>query len=202
MVFKLIPEDATVLAELHAGNIDAGRILPEAYSQFQNDARVSTLRVPGDTFYWFAPNLKLPMFQDVRVRQAMAYAVNRDEMLQALYRGLGTVAQSPIHPSLWQYDKQLKGYTYDPTKAKQLLAEAGWTPGPDGIVQKNGQPFRAKYGFLAGKDYQDQALLIQQYLRAVGIGIDVQAARARRLLQPVFRAGRPRSRWSASRGST
>jgi len=175
VVFKLIPEDATVLAELHAGNIDAGRILPEAYSQFQNDPRVSALRVPGDTHYWFAPNFKVPMFQDVRVRQAMAYAVNRDEMLRALYRGLGTVVQSPIHPSLWQHDKQLKGYPYDPAKAKQLLAEAGWTPGPGGIAQKNGQPLKAKYGFLAGKDYQNQALLIQQYLRAVGIDIDVQA---------------------------
>jgi peptide/nickel transport system substrate-binding protein len=175
VVFKLVPEDATVLAELHAGNIDAGRILPDAYGQFQNDPRVSTLRVPGDTFYWFAPSVRLAQFQDVRVRQAMAYAVNRDEMLQALYRGFGTVTQSPIHPSLWQYDKTLKGYSYDPARAKQLLSEAGWTAGPDGIVQKNGQPLRAKYGFLAGKDYQDQALLIQQYLRAVGIAIDVQA---------------------------
>ncbi len=191
VVFKLITEDATVLAELHAGNIDAGRILPEAYSQFQNDARVSTLRVPGDTFYWFAPNFKDPMFQDVRVRQAMAYAVNREEMLQALYRGLGTVAQSPIHPSLWQYDKQLKGYTYDPTKAKQLLAEAGWTPGPDGIAQKNGQPLRAKYGFLAGKDYQDQALLIQQYLRAVGIAIDVQSLERGDFFSRYFVPGAP-----------
>jgi peptide/nickel transport system substrate-binding protein len=175
VVFKLIPEDATVLAELHAGNIDAGRILPESYGQFQNDPRVSTLRVPGDTFYWFAPNLKLPVFQDVRVRQAMAYAINREEMLQALYKGLGTVAQSPIHPSLWQYDKQLKGYAYDPARAKQLLAEAGWTPGPDGIAQKGGQPFKAAYGFLAGKEYQNQSLLVQQYLRAVGIAVDIQA---------------------------
>ncbi len=175
IVLKLIPEDATVLAELRAGNIDAGRIIPEAYRTFQRDPQITVLRVPGDTFYWFAPNFRLPIFQDVRVRQAMAYAVNRPEMLRALYQGLGTVAQSPIHPSLWQYDKSLKGYTYDPAKAKQLLAEAGWTPGPDGILQKGGQRFKAKYGFLAGKDYQNQALLIQQYLRAIGMDIEVQA---------------------------
>ncbi|HYM69652.1 MAG TPA: ABC transporter substrate-binding protein [bacterium] len=191
VVFKLIPEDATVLAELHAGNIDAGRILPEAYAQFQNDPRVTPLRVPGDTFYWFAPNFKLPIFQDVRVRQAMAYAINREEMLRALYRGLGTVCQSPVHPSLWQYDKQLKGYAHDPAKAKQLLAQAGWTPGPDGIVQKGGQPFKAKYAFLAGKDYQDQALLIQQYLRAVGINIDVQAVERGDFFSRYFTPGAP-----------
>jgi len=191
VVFKLVPEDATVLAELHAGNIDAGRILPEAYAQFQNDPRVTPLRVPGDTHYYFAPNFKLPMFQDVRVRQAMAYAVNRPEMLQALYRGLGTVCQSPIHPSVWQYDKQLQGYTYDPAKAKQLLAEAGWTPGSDGIVQKGGQPFRAKYAFLAGKDYQNQALLIQQYLRVVGISIDVQSVERGDFFSRIFVPGGP-----------
>jgi peptide/nickel transport system substrate-binding protein len=175
VVLKLIPEDATVLAELRAGNIDAGRIIPEAYRTFQRDGRIAVLRVPGDTFYWFAPNFRMPMFQDVRVRQAMALAINRPEMLRALYQGLGTVAQSPIHPSLWQYDKDLKGYAYDPPRAKTLLAEAGWTPGPDGILVKGGQRFKAKYGFLAGKDYQNQALLIQQYLRAVGMDIDVQA---------------------------
>lgn len=175
VVLKLIPEDATVLAELRAGNIDAGRILPEAYRSFQRDAQVNVLRVPGDTFYWFAPNFRLPMFQDVRVRQAMAYAINRPEMLRALYQGLGTVPQSPIHPSLWQFDKSIKGYTYDPAKAKQLLAEAGWTPGPDGVLQKGGQRFKFKYGFLAGKEYQNQALLVQQYLRAIGMDVEVEA---------------------------
>ncbi len=175
IVLKAIPDDATVAAELRAGNIDAGRIIPEAYRTFQRDPQITVLRVPGDTYYWFAPNFRLPIFQDVRVRQAMAYAVNRPEMLRALYQGLGTVAQSPIHPSQWQYDKSVRGYAYDPAKAKQLLAEAGWTPGPDGILQKGGQRFAVKYGFLAGRDYQNQALLIQQYLRAVGIDVQVQS---------------------------
>jgi len=127
VVLKLIPEDATVNAELRAGNIDAGRIIPEAYRSFQRDAQVAVLRVPGDTFYWFAPNFRMPIFQDVRVRQAMALAVNRPEMLRALYQDLGSVAQSPIHPSLWQYDKDLKGYAYDPARAKQLLDQAAAT---------------------------------------------------------------------------
>jgi peptide/nickel transport system substrate-binding protein len=189
VVLKLIPEDATVIAELRAGNVDAGRIIPEAYRSFQREAQVTVLRVPGDTFYWFAPNFRLPIFQDVRVRQAMALAVNRREMLQALYQGLGTVAQSPIHPSLWQYDKDLKGYGYDPARAKQLLAEAGWTAGTDGILQKSGQRFKVKYGFLAGKDYQNQALLIQQYLRAVGIDVDVQAIERGDFFGRYFTAG-------------
>lgn len=175
LVLKAIPDDATVAAELRAGNIDAGRLIPEGYRTFQRDAQVTVLRVPGDTYYWFTPNFRLAIFQDVRVRQAMAYAINRPEMLRALYQGLGTVAQSPIHPSLWQYDKNVRGYAYDPVKAKQLLAEAGWTPGPDGILQKGGQRFAVKYGFLAGRDYQNQGLLIQQYLRAVGIDVQVQA---------------------------
>jgi len=191
VVLKLIPEDATVMAELRAGNIDAGRIIPEAYNSFRTDPRVNVLRVPGDAYYWFAPNMKLPIFQDVRVRQAIAYAINREEMVKALYNGLGTVAQSPIHPSLWQYNAKLRGYTYDPAKAKQLLAEAGWTPGPDGILQKGGQRFKVKYGFLAGKIYQDQALLIQQYLRAVGMDIEVQAIERGDFFSRYFVPGSP-----------
>jgi len=191
VVLKLIPEDATVMAELRAGNIDAGRILPDAYSSFRDDARVTVLRVPGDTYYWFAPNVRLPIFQDVRVRQAMAYAINREEMLRALYGGLGTPAQTPIHPSLWQFAKTVKGPTYDPAKAKQLLAEAGWAPGPDGMLQKGGQRFKVKYGFLAGKEYQNQALLIQQYLRAVGMDVEVQAFERGDFFSRYFTPGGP-----------
>lgn len=173
VVLKLIPEDATAMAELRAGNVDAARVIPEAYDSVRRDARLGVLRVPGDTYYWFAPNMKLALFQDVRVRQAMAYAINRNEMLKAIYRGLGTPVQSPVHPSLWQY-KALPGYAYDPAKAKQLLAEAGWTPGTDGIVTKGGQPFRVTYGFYDIPDVKNQALLVQQYLRAVGIDIRLQ----------------------------
>lgn len=175
IVLKAIPDDATVAAELRAGNIDAGRIIAESYRAFQRDPQITVLRVPGDTYYWFTPSFRQAIFQDVRVRQAMAYAINRPEMLRALYQGLGAIAQSPVHPSLWQYDKNVRGDAYDPVKAKQLLAEAGWTPGPDGILQKSGQRFAVKYGFLAGRDYQNQALLIQQYLRAVGIDVQVQS---------------------------
>ena len=92
------------MAELRAGNIDAGQILPDEFESFQREARVQTLRMPGDASFWFSFNHLHPFFRDVRVRQAIYYALDRDQMVRTLLKGLGQVVNSPVHPSLWQHN--------------------------------------------------------------------------------------------------
>jgi peptide/nickel transport system substrate-binding protein len=175
MILRLIPEPATVMAELRAGNIDAGQILPDEFENFQRDQRLQALRMPGDVSFWFSFNHQHAFFRDVRVRQAIYHAIDRELMVRTLQKGYGRVVNSPIHPSLWQYNPALQGYAHDPARARTLLSEAGFAPGPGGVLQRDGRPFRVRYTFLSEKRYQDQGLMIQQFLRQVGIDVQLEA---------------------------
>ncbi|MBX6351664.1 MAG: ABC transporter substrate-binding protein, partial [Clostridia bacterium] len=111
---------------------------------------------------------------DKRVRQALLMAIDRDAMIKDLLKGYGEVATGPIPPLQGQYyDKNAKLWPYDPEGAKQLLAQAGWTPGPDGTLQKDGQPFVIH--MLAGQIRQlvPATLLVQHYWEAIGIKVTV-----------------------------
>ena len=177
LVLRLIPEPATVMAELRAGNVDAGQILPDEFEAFQREGRQQVLRLPGDASFWFSFNHAHPLLRDVRVRQAIYHAVDRDQMVRTLLKGYGRVVNSPVHPSLWQHNPALSGYAFDPGRARALLADAGFTAGPggpSGVVQREGRPFRVKYTFLSEKRYQDQGLMIQQFLRQVGIELTLE----------------------------
>jgi peptide/nickel transport system substrate-binding protein len=174
LILKVITEPATVMAELRAGNVDAGQILPDEFEAFQKEGRQHVLRMPGDVSFWFSFNHTHPLFRDVRVRQAIYHALDREQMVRTLHRGYGRVTNSPVHPSQWQHNPGLAGYPFDPGRAKALLTDAGFTPGPGGVLQKDGRPFRVKYTFLSEKRYQDQGLMIQQFLRQVGIEITLE----------------------------
>jgi peptide/nickel transport system substrate-binding protein len=175
LVLRLIPEPATVMAELRAGNVDVGQILPDEFEAFQREGRQQVLRIPGDASFWFSFNHAHPLLRDVRVRQAIYHAVDRDQMVRTLLKGYGRPVNSPVHPSLWQHNPTLAGYAYDPGRARALLSDAGFTPGPGGVLQRDGRPFRVKYAFLSEKRYQDQGLMIQQFLRQIGIEISLEA---------------------------
>jgi len=170
-VVRWIPEPATLEAELRAGHVDAAVILPDDFPAFQRDQRVRPLRMTAEYCYWFGFNHKHPFFQDVRVRRALAQAVDRETMVRTLARGYGRTVNSIIPPQAPLYNASLTGHRYDPAGARDLLREAGFAPGPDGILQKDGRPFRVRYNFLSEKRYQDVGLVVQQYLRDVGVDI-------------------------------
>src|SRR6185369_8907495 len=77
---------------------------------------------------------------DVKVRQAINYAIDRQLIVDKVYYGLAEVSTTGFPPETWAYNSNVKGYTYDPDKARALLDEAGWTVGADGIRVKDGQP--------------------------------------------------------------
>ncbi len=171
VIMQLIPEPATVMAEVRAGNIDAGQVLPDEFEGFQRNQQLQTLKMPGDVSFWFSFNHQHPFFSDVRVRRAFYHALDRELMVRTLQKGFGRIVNSPTHPALWQHNSGIKGYPYDPARARQLLSEAGFTPGPGGILQRDGRPFRARYTFLSEKRYLDQGLMIQQFMRQVGVDL-------------------------------
>jgi peptide/nickel transport system substrate-binding protein len=122
-------------------------------------------------------NSKFP-FNDARVRLAVAYAVDKKAILKAAYNNIGSVANNILSPSVFSYSSAVaKAFPkYDPAKAKQILAAAGWTPGKGGTLEKNGQELKFDYGSITGgTNFVIQDQIIQSNLKAIGISMNIQS---------------------------
>lgn len=133
VVFYPAPEDATRVASLKSGQSDAIYPLPsDLVSTIKSDSKLTIQSDPSIYSYWIAMNNQKPVFKDIRVRQALNYAINRDTWLKVGFAGKGTAATSVLAPHVQFYKAQSEpNYTYDPAKAKALLAEAGYPNGLD-----------------------------------------------------------------------
>jgi ABC-type transport system substrate-binding protein len=130
---RIIPEMSTATAEFQAGNVDVLNVPDEAGKSWQADPEKSKLlsSAPALRYWYVAINTTRGPLSDVRVRQALNYAVDVNTMLSQVMAGRGTVANGVIPPSLGGADPNRKAYAYDVNKAKQLLAAAGHPNGID-----------------------------------------------------------------------
>ena len=131
IVFRPIPDEQTRYTELKSGNADAiVDVPPDNVSQVKADSKFKFIEQPGPHIWWVTLNMEKAPFDKVAVRQAMMYAINREAISKDILKGTGTVANGPIPPSIgWAYTDDVTKYTYDPAKAKQLLADAGYASG-------------------------------------------------------------------------
>jgi peptide/nickel transport system substrate-binding protein len=179
IVYRVIPEPATLLTELLTGRIDYYiQPTPEQARRIEtaNGARLHTYQ--DRAFVILGWNQRRPMFEDVRVRRALTMAIDRQAIVDGIVYGFGEVANSTVPPFYWQYDDQAgAGLGHDPEGARRLLAEAGWTPGPDGILRNaQGQPFR--FTALTNVGNQERIDILQRVqsdLRQVGVALQPQA---------------------------
>lgn len=103
-------------------------------------------------------NVRRPALQDVKVRQALIYGLDRQKLIDVVYQGYGTVANEPISPISWAYNPEgVNPYKFDQAQAKKLLDEAGWKPGPNGIRVKDGK--RLELTLLVSKKVLNDALI-------------------------------------------
>ena len=131
IVFRPIPDEQTRYTELKSGNADAiVDVPPDNVAQVKSDSKFKFIEQPGPHIWWVTLNMQKAPFDKVAVRQAMMYAINRDAISKDILKGTGTVATGPIPPSIkWAYTDDVTKYAYDPTKAKQMLADAGYASG-------------------------------------------------------------------------
>ncbi len=177
LFFQFVPDDASMIAALVAGDGDIGTFF--AYSDVPQlqDAGVTILNsFSGYNEGWYI-NMHAekgnPALKDVRLRQALAYAFNRQKLVDDLLLGLTGVAATDWDKSPW-VDPSITPYPYDPDKAKALLAEAGWTDtNGDGTVDKDGVELILKYGTTSREVRQNTQAVAQQDLAAVGIGTEL-----------------------------
>jgi peptide/nickel transport system substrate-binding protein len=133
-------------------------------------------RYPSLKYVYLGFNLKIPLFADRRFRQAIAYAIDKREIIDGVLLGMGRAATGPFPPFSWAYDPSVKDFPHDPAKAVQLLAELGWkdTNG-DGYLDKNGRPLEFTLLSNQGNKMRElTAEILQAQLRKVGIKVHVR----------------------------
>jgi peptide/nickel transport system substrate-binding protein len=177
IVYRFVPENTTLLTELLTGAIDVFlNPPPTMFDQIQSTPGVELRNWMFRQYEYIAWNTRLPQFRDARVRRALTMAINRQEMLDALRQGYGEIGRASVPPSHWAYDASDPEtlIPYDPEGARRLLAEAGWTPGPDGALRDaQGNPFRFSLITNAGNDTRrDITELVQAQLGQLGITVE------------------------------
>ena len=140
-VFRVIPENSTRVAALLAGEVDIITEVPaELLDTLKKAPNVQVMTVPGTRPIWMEMNVRQAPFNDAKVRQALNYAVDKDLIVQKVYDGRAQPLAGPLMPTNAFADPALKPYPYDKGRALALLKEAGWTPGPGGMLAKDGNP--------------------------------------------------------------
>jgi len=179
-IYKIIPDPATMFLELQAGSIDMMGLSPIQYTkQTDNEffrKNFQKFRYPVFSYTYLGFNLKHPWFQDKRVRQAIAHAIDKNEIIDVVLFGLGSPATGPYVPNTWPYNPHVKTYKFNPEKARQMLKEAGWedTDG-DGILDKDGNKFEFTIRTNMGNKLREKtATIIQWRLRNIGIKVNIE----------------------------
>jgi len=174
VVFRVIPEASTRVAALLAGEIDICQTVPsELLDTLAKTPGLQVKTAPSTNPKWMEMNVTKAPFDDVRVRQAMNYAVDKDLLIEAIYGGRAVALPGPLSPYNNFVNKSLKPYAYDTEKALALLAEAGWTDSNgDGTLDKDGQPFALTIDTTEEFRVLTEALAAQ--FRAIGIDASVR----------------------------
>lgn len=169
MVFNLIPDASAMVTRLRAGEI----MLAYNVSYGQAQSLASSFEIVANPILSWQRldfNFKGPAaFRDVKVRQAFAHAINKETISKAL-NGYPIVVNTPISPQFDYFDPDVRTYPFDPERAKQLLDEAGYVMGDDGVRVKDGEQMAYKITVQAG-NYADETAqqVVMANLKAVGI---------------------------------
>ncbi|AKB27463.1 Dipeptide-binding ABC transporter, periplasmic substrate-binding component [Methanosarcina siciliae T4/M] len=172
---EFIPVSDSLVA-FEQGQIDFTSISPDTLDRFTSDSDIRVVQQPAFWGYQFYFNMKeCPELNDSRIRQAFAYAIDREELVEKIARGAGKPGELGILPEdhIW-YNPDQPEYSYDPDTAGALLEEAGWTDTDgDGIRDKNGE--KLSYVLSLGSGEVRIGELIKERLSEVGVDVQVKA---------------------------
>ena len=179
-IYRIIPDQATLFLELRSGGVDYVSLTPLQFDR-QTESRFfkenfQKFKFPSFGYTYMGYNLKDPRFQDLKVRKAINYAVNKQEIIRGVLLGLGSVATGPFLPESWAYNKAVASVEYDPERARILLEEAGWLDRDgDGILEKDGMKFSFTIITNQGNEQRRMTLeIIQRRLKEVGIEVRIK----------------------------
>ncbi len=173
VTLKVVPDDIMRGLELRkrTSQLVINDLAPDIAYQLEKEG-LRLERAPGLNYQYLGFNMRDPILQDVRVRHAIGYAIDRESIVEYLRRGLATPAVGMLSPSNWAFEPDVFDFTYDPDTARRLLDEAGYTD-PDGDGPRPRLSLSLKVS-SANEFNRLQSSVIQQNLREVGIDLDVR----------------------------
>lgn len=168
--FKVIPDATTRALELRkqSADIAINSLVADTVVTLQRDRDLTVMESPGSIYAYIALNLRDPILKDVRVRRAIAYAINIEPIIHYLLRDEARPAYSILPPQHWAYDGDVARYPHDPERARKLLDEAGYP-------EKNGVRFHITMKTSTEESTRLLAAVLQQQLREVGIALDIRS---------------------------
>lgn len=166
VTYLVVPSDATRMSLLQSNQIQAAmQVPPSQLTSLQNTPGIKIDSVPGYALEYIGFNDQSGPFKKAKVRQALTYATDRSSIIKNIYFNTASVATGPMPPTLWGYASNLPQYNYDPTKAKQLLAQAGYPKGFSTTI----------YVSTSDQTWMQVAQALQSEWAQVGVKVSIQS---------------------------
>lgn len=177
LTYKIVPDSNALMAQIQAGDISYSSVSSDHVDlarDLHDDGVIKWDSGESNAWEYIIWNLRDPLFQDLKVRQALTHALDREAIVEAVVHGQGTVAHAPGSPANWAFNPDTIKYEYNPEKAKELFVEAGWTEGSDGIFEKDGEKFSFTLKTSQGEAREKIAEVAQQQYKEIGVEVDIE----------------------------
>ncbi|MGH7814977.1 MAG: ABC transporter substrate-binding protein [Candidatus Binataceae bacterium] len=169
IIFKIVPDQTVRALELAEGVCDfsENNLPPGVLPYLNRRPGLSVSESPGSSYTYLEFNFRDPRLRDLRVRRAIAYAIDRKAIVDSMMRGTARIATGMLAPENWAYDGEVTTYPYDPAKSRELLEAAGYPAGADGMRN-------LRFVYKTTPENSQLAVAIQAMLKRVGISMDIR----------------------------
>ncbi|MDO4721525.1 MAG: nickel ABC transporter substrate-binding protein [Peptostreptococcaceae bacterium] len=180
VVIKVVPDSETLALQFESGDIDLiygnGLISLDRFNVYKEDSQYVTATSEPMSTRMLLLNTGSPVLSDVRVRQALSHAIDKQSVADNIFGGVEKPADTIFAPNVPHTNIPLEKYAYDLTKAEQMLEEAGWKKGADGVREKDGQKLSVYFPYIASK-ITDKSVgeYVQGEWQKIGVQVDLKA---------------------------
>jgi peptide/nickel transport system substrate-binding protein len=172
---RIVPDQTVLAQQISTGEVDYGTVQESDYESMEAQENIEVTLVDSFGFTFYAYQLdeeRTTLFQEKEVRQALLYGLDREGLVRAIRFGIGEVAIGTMPVPSWAYDPDSidRHYDYDPDRAREMLDEAGWEEGSDGVREKDGQRLAFEIYTNAGNEIREQYVAVmQEQWREIGV---------------------------------
>lgn len=174
IIFKIVNDTKARVMQLKSGELDLAQVTPKDIETFKNDDSFVVDIMKTSDYRGIMYNFNYPLFKENReLPNALSYAIDREAIVDNILLGYGDAAYSPLQMGIYN-NSEMEKFEYNPEKAKQLLEEAGWKLGSDGIYSKNGTKLSFELVCMEGDQERiDMANFAAQELKQIGVDVRV-----------------------------